>query len=192
MTVDFITLQAGIITGQHCGDFDADFSGTFYHGHERMAIPPKIMVRNGDSINFYYEDWNRKTDMQLIEEGLLPTPEGFVREGDELRPMTAEERVIAGLDDPQPGCKVEGGQIVAMTLLERLGAGQITQDEYNEHTASGNKFELNRLLAELQTPEALAQAEVDEDYAIVRRAKLAALLAVKQQSGWPVTAEWPE
>jgi hypothetical protein len=35
-------------------------------------------------------------------------------------------------------------------------------------------------------------AEIDEDYAAERRAQLAALLAVKQQPGWPVTVDWPE
>jgi len=44
----------------------------------------------------------------------------------------------------------------------------------------------------LQTPEALAMAELDDNYAAERKAKLAALLAVKQQAGWPETVAWPE
>ena len=55
-----------------------------------------------------------------------------------------------------------------------------------------NIDELNRLLAELQTPEVLAEAEIDEDYALERKEKLKTLLAVKKQKGWPLSVEWPE
>jgi hypothetical protein len=105
--------------------------------------------------------------------------------------MTKEERVIAGLDEPQPGYKVEGEEIVPMAIEERLEAGQITQEEYEQRMAAENNAELQRRLAELQTPEALAQAEVDEEYAAERKTQLAALLAVKQQEGWPLAVVWP-
>jgi hypothetical protein len=52
--------------------------------------------------------------------------------------------------------------------------------------------ELGRRLAELNTEEAKAMAEIDGDYAAERKAKLLALLAVKQQPGWPLNVEWPE
>jgi len=86
-----------------------------------------------------------------------------------------EEMIIAG-DLPVPeGYAVQDGELVNIAMHER----QAMQ-------------ELNRRLAELQTPEALARAEVDEEYAVERRTKIAALLAVKAQPGWPVTVEWPE
>jgi len=52
--------------------------------------------------------------------------------------------------------------------------------------------ELNRRLAELQTPEAVAMAEIDKAYAAERKSKLVALLEVKGQPGWPINVEWPE
>jgi hypothetical protein len=192
MVTHFITALDGVITGQHCGDINADFSGTPYHGHERIIIPQGVMVLHGDRYNFYDDDWKRKPNIQLIEEELMPMPEGYVREGDELRPMTAEERIIAGIDPPQPSYKVEGGEIVEMTLSEQLEMGQITQADIDQKTIDANKKELNRRLAELQTPEALAQAEIDENYAAWRKARLIALLAVKQQSRWPYVVDWPE
>ena len=51
--------------------------------------------------------------------------------------------------------------------------------------------ELDRRLAELQTPEMTAQAEIDEEYAIERKKKLKELLAVKDQKGWPLEVKWP-
>jgi len=86
-----------------------------------------------------------------------------------------EERIIAGELPVPEGYIVQDGKLVNLAALEQ------------EATAV-----LQRRLGELQTPEALAQAEIDEDYATKRKIKIAALLAVKQQAGWPVTVEWPE
>jgi hypothetical protein len=86
-----------------------------------------------------------------------------------------EERIIAGELPVPEGFIVQDGKLVDMTLYTNQA-----------------QAELDRRLAEIQTPESLAQAEMDEEYAAERKAKLAALLAVKQQPGWPFTVEWPE
>jgi len=187
----FITVLNDVITGLHAGDIGADFYGTPYYGHNRIEVPRIDGIRVFDSIHYYTHDWKRKTDYQLIDGGLISMPEGYVREGDALRRMTKEERIIAGLDEPQPGFKVKNDEIVPMTLLERLEAEQISQDEYNDRITSENENELQRRLAELQTPEALAQAEIDEEFAAKRKKQLVALLAVKQQAGWPIDVKWP-
>ena len=85
-----------------------------------------------------------------------------------------EERIIAGELPVPEGYAVQDGELVNVAAYEQ------------EATA-----ELARRLAELQTPEALAQAELDKNYAAERKAKLAALLAVKTQPLWPVSVEWP-
>jgi hypothetical protein len=191
MVKSFITVLRGVITGKHHGDDDFKY-GTPYYGHEKIEVPFDAAIVPMEPVEFYTADWRRKTDVQLIEEGLIPMPESYVLEGGELRPMTPEERIIEGLDDPCPGYKLVGRKIVPMTLQEQVEAGQITREEYDNRLTTENLAELQYRLAELQTPEALAQAEVDEEYAADRRAKLAALLAVKKQPGWPVTIEWPE
>ncbi|MDR2701698.1 MAG: hypothetical protein LBB72_04640 [Spirochaetaceae bacterium] len=86
-----------------------------------------------------------------------------------------EERIIAGELPVPEGYMVQDGTLVNIAAYEQ------------EATA-----ELNRRLAELNSEEAKARAEIDAEYAAERKAKLAALLAVKQQPGWPVTVEWPE
>ena len=192
MAESFITVLNGVITGKHHGDIHADLYGTPYYGHEKIEVPLEAAVAPLEPVEFYTPGWTRKPDCCLIDEGLIPMPGGYAREGDELRPMTREERVAAGLDDPPPGYKIAGGKIAPMTPAERLEAGQITQGEYEQRVAAENTAELQRRLAELQTPEVLAQAEIDGEYALERRARLAALLAVKQQPGWPLAAEWPE
>jgi len=187
----FITILNDVITGVHSGDIKADLYGTPYYGHNRVKVSSIDGIRVFDSIKFYTPDWKRKPDYRLIDEGLMPMPKGYVREDDTLRCMTQKERIIAGLDEPQPGYKVTDGKIVPMTLSEQLAAGQVTQEDYNERMTAENQGELQHRLAMLQTPEALAQAEIDEEYAAKRKKQLAALLAVKKQPGWPLEVEWP-
>jgi len=219
MPVSFITVLNGVITGKHHGDLDAEFYGTPYHGHERIVVPFEAAIAPMEPVTFYNPDWKRKTDCCLIAEGLLPMPTGYIQEDDQLRPMTQGERIAAGLDElPQgmkfvdgqiipmtqveritegldelpAGMKIDGDRLIPMTLLEQLTAGQITQEEYEQILTEAGTRELNRRLAELQTPEIMAQVEVDPEYAAARKAKIIALLAVKNQPGWPVTIEWPE
>ena len=218
MATHFITVLNGKISGQHCGDIKADFSCTPYNGHDRVEIPPSVNVSTGDRIEYYSKKWERISDVQLIKEGIMPIPEGYVLEEDILRPMTAIERINFGLEDLQPGYKIENGEILPMSQLERVSAGleklqpglkfenneivpmsnieqlesgQITQEEFDQRIAEENSEKLQSRLAELLTPEMLAQAEIDEVFATERKAMLVALLAVKKQPGWPVMAIWP-
>ena len=192
MISNFITVLNGVITGYHSGDLNADFYGTQYYGHERVPVPEGISVNVFDRLEFYGKDWKRKSDCQLIDEGLMTMPEGYVREGDKLRSMTPEERIISGIDKPPKGFKVLGQKIIAMTLLEQVEAGYITQEEYNAQIMQKNVIEFQQRLAEFQTPEALAKAEINEQFSTDRKASIAALLAVKEQKEWPLKVEWPE
>ena len=192
MIESFVTVLNGVITGKHHGEMDADLFGTPYYGHEKVVVPFNAAIATLEPLVFYTPDWQRKPVTVLIDEGLIPMPQGHIREGDKLRPMTNEERVITGLDEPQPGHKVVNGKIVPFTMQEQLAAGQITQEAYEQMIGAGNTAELQRRLVELQTPEALAEAETNGEYAATRKAKLAALLAVKKQEGWPLQVVWPE
>jgi hypothetical protein len=86
-----------------------------------------------------------------------------------------EERIQRGEIPPPEGYQVIDGVIVDIVSLSRDA-----------------EAELNRRLAEFTTEEAKARAELDEAYAAERKTKLAALLAVKQQAGWPVNIAWPD
>jgi len=85
-----------------------------------------------------------------------------------------EERVLRGEIDPPQGCKVTDGGIVNIAARAREA-----------------QAELDRRLAALNGEEAKARAEIDKAYAEDRKEKLAALLAVKEQEGWPANVEWP-
>jgi len=92
---------------------------------------------------------------------------------------SVEDRMIKGEVELPEGMEVIDGRLVD-TASQRREAEQAA------------KTELDRRLSELQTPEALARAEVDSAFAADRKAKLTALLAVKEQPGWPGKVEWPE
>jgi hypothetical protein len=185
-------VKNGVITGCHCGSLEADFFGTPYYGHDRMQIPDNAVVSAGDLAAYYNDAWRRKSDLQLMNDGLLDMPEGYVIEGEALRKMTEDEKILAGLLPPPEGRKIEDGKIVLMTLEDKLAAGTVTEEDYLSAKTALAQAELNRRLAELSTEETRAMAEVDQEYAAERKAKMSALLAVKQQDGWPVNVVWPE
>ena len=187
----FITSLNGVITGVHSGDINADFYGTSYYGHDCVEVQSGAEIVPLDKVEYYTKDWKRKPNAQLIDEGLLPMPAGYTREGDKLKKMTSDERVLAGIDKPKKGFKVENGSIKPMTLQEKLDAGDITKEDYTRQIGASNEAELRSKLLALQTPEMLAQADVDESFAEKRKAKLKALLDVKKQKGWPVKVDWP-
>ena len=218
--IDFITeTKDGTITGYHSGNIDANFTNTPYNGQKRTKVPSGSNITAGDKSTYYGKNWNRKPDILLMQEGLMPIPAGFLLEDNILREMTQIERINAGLEqlpigqkivsgelvhmtqverieagiDELPlGMKIEEGRLASMTDEEKLNTGVLTQEEYNNQLKIKNIAELQRLLAELQTPEVLAEAEIDEGFAAERRIKLTAIIAVKKQPGWPLEAEWPE
>lgn len=86
-----------------------------------------------------------------------------------------EERIISGELEPPEGYSVIDGEIVNVAAKEAEAQAV-----------------LDGLLAGFNSEEAKARAEIDGEYAAERKAKLAALLAVKQQEGWPLAVKWPE
>jgi hypothetical protein len=196
MIKHFITVSGEIITGQHVGDMDADFSNTRFNGHKKIEIPKDKWVIEGDKLVYYDKNWDRISDVELIKNKLKPMPVGFKIINNELIEMTWEERIIAGLEEVPEGYKIEGDNLIPMTHTERVIAGLeelphgfhivygelvkmsegeklkarlITQDDINIRISEGNQAELSRRLSELQAPQALAQAELDEEFAALCR-----------------------
>jgi len=193
MATAFITVHNGIINGTHHGDIDAVFCDPCFEGCARIEVPYEVLgnIFPGEPGNFYTPDWQRRPNAELVREGLLELPVGHVLDGETLRPMTEVELFEAGLLE-KPGVKVADGKFVPMTPYEQLAAGQISQEAYNERIAADNTAELQNRLAILQTPEAIAQAEIDAGYAAERKKELTGILAVKKQPGWPLEVKWPQ
>jgi len=139
----FITVCNGVITSrQETSLKKSALFGTPWYMHEQVDVPHEAQITPGDKIEYYGPGWKRKPDLQLIEEGIILMPEGYVREGGELREMQEDERIIAGLEDPKPGLKVLDGKIVPMPPAEMLSSGHITQEEYEGQVRAENIAEL--------------------------------------------------
>jgi hypothetical protein len=191
----FITVFNGIITGKHCGDIpETQFFGTSFFGHEIIEISEEDSkkILENDKLNFYKNNWVRKTDKQLLDEKLIGLPLGFVLENETIRPMTKDEKYIAGLLPPPLGKKIENGALADMTMQEQFEAGQISESDYNLYVGSQNEMELDRKLAELNSDKAKLKAERDPDYAAERGSLIDALLSVEDQDGWPINVVWPD
>jgi hypothetical protein len=88
---------------------------------------------------------------------------------------SGEERILRGEIEPPKGYRIIDGKIINIAAKEREAQAGLEQR-----------------LAPLNSGESRARAEVDEGYAAERKTKLQALLAVKEQPGWPLEAAWPE
>jgi hypothetical protein len=86
-----------------------------------------------------------------------------------------EERIISGEIPVPEGYVVKDGKLVNTALYEQQA-----------------QAELDRRLGQLTNPEAQGRAALDEGYAAERKAAIEALLAVKEQPGWPLEVKWPE
>lgn len=135
--MEYITIDNNLISGHFCGDIKPsnavevnNFSGVV-----------------GDPVNYYDDNWNRKSDIDLYKEGIKEIPTGFKFNDDktEILEMTEIEKINAGLEKLPTGFKIENNEIVEKTIDEKLSDGDITQQEYNEIKINQIKIELDEL-----------------------------------------------
>lgn len=121
----FITTKNNVITGIHTGS--KVFAPTSqYYGSECVDISDTSNCRVGDSTDFYDTDkWQRKTDAKLVKEKLLTIPSGYKLDGESIREMTADEKIVAGLESVPSGYKISDGKVVEMTQDEKYIAGVV-------------------------------------------------------------------
>ena len=96
-----------------------------------------IQANIGDDIRMYtdLQTGTKKPFTQLVEEGLVPVPEGkkLNEAGTDFVDMTEAEKVAAGLIQLKADEKVEGAYVVKKTEKEQYDAGLISKEEYNAY-----------------------------------------------------------
>ena len=96
-----------------------------------------IQANFGDDIRMYtdLQAGTKKPLTQLVEEGLVPVPEGkkLNESGTDFVDMTDAEKVSAGLIQLKTDEKVEGAYVVKKTEKEQYDAGLISKEEYNAY-----------------------------------------------------------
>lgn len=91
----------------------------------------------GDDVRLYsdIQAGTKKPLTQLVEESLVPVPEGkkLNETGADFVDVTEAEKVAAGLIQLKPDEKIEGDYIVRKTEKELYQEGLISKDEYNAY-----------------------------------------------------------
>lgn len=160
--MEYITISDGKITGHYCGE----------------TLPPGAIIVNdfngcpGEPVEFYTPSWQRKSDIELIREGLIPIPLGYKLDGDKLTEMSLLEKIQSGIEELPIGYKLENNEVIEMSLLEKikeglkllndtlvemtdeekLEEGLLTQEEYDKIQQNKIQEELNKLDAKTIRP----------------------------------------
>jgi hypothetical protein len=123
----FITVFDNMITGSFYGDIAQKLAG--FEGHERHEVSEKTSVNIGEPVNFYNADWQRKTDRELLDDGLIELPDGFILDGDYIREMTYEEKNPPKEPTAEELAELERKQLAYEQITEAEAAMQALTEE---------------------------------------------------------------
>ena len=101
---EYMVINNNIIEAIYCGKADKK--------ENVIILPENHEVRVGDNIAFYNGNWGRKTDVELMQLGLIDIPAGFKLENNILIEMTYIEKVIAGIEEMPANMKIEEGKLL--------------------------------------------------------------------------------
>ena len=130
--MEYIEIKGNIITGHYCGAIPEKNTPAIEY-----RIVENCAANIGDDIRMYtdLQAGTKKPLTQLVEEGLVPVPEGkkLNEAGTDFVDMTEAEKVAAGLIQLKADEKVEGAYVVKKTEKEQYDAGLISKEEYNAY-----------------------------------------------------------
>lgn len=121
---EYMTINNNIIEAIYCGDVEEN--------ENIIILPENHEVRAGENIAFYNDNWSRKSDIELMQLGLIDIPAGFKLENNMLIEMAYVEKVMAGIEEMPPYYKIENNQLVEMAECEKLEIMQ-RQEKENYH-----------------------------------------------------------
>lgn len=127
---EYMIVEDNIITGIYCGYEETQpiynnqgilvTPATKIIPENSVELPATHEVRVGEPLTFYNSDFTRKSDIQLMQEYLIPIPQGYKIENNNLIEMSYEEKIVAGLESLPYGMKIVDAKLVAMTEDEIL------------------------------------------------------------------------
>lgn len=130
--VERIEIENNIITKHVIGEKPkVEKDGiTYFYGKN-------IQAYIGDDARMYtdLQAGTKKPLTQLVEEGLVPVPEGkkLNEAGTDFVDMSEAEKLAAGLIQLKPDEKIEGDYIVKKTAKELYQEGLLGKEEYNAY-----------------------------------------------------------
>ena len=128
--MEYIEIKDNIIIGHYCGAMPEKKNPAIEY-----LIIENCTANIGDDVRIYSDlvVGIKKPLTQLVEEGLVPVPEGkkLNEAGTDFIDMTEAEKVAAGILQLKPDEKIEGDYIVKKTKKELYDDRLISKEEYN-------------------------------------------------------------
>lgn len=182
---EYMTVEDNIITGIFCGKVEK--------GENIIILPTNHQVRCGETLEFYNKDWTRKSKVELIRLGLEECPQGYIVDGDNVRLMDFEERIIAGLDSLPSYQKVVEGKLVNKTE-EELWAEKTPEEKATAVRQKRNILlnEVDTLLLKYSEQVELGVVQTNESYRLELLQYKQALRDITEQVTFPESVEYPE
>ena len=118
---EYMVINNNIIEAIYCGNVE--------ESENIIILPENHEARVGENISFYNDNWSRKSDIELMQLGLIDIPMGFKLENNMLIEMAYVEKVIAGIEEMPPYYKIENNQLVEMEEYEKLEIMQRQEKE---------------------------------------------------------------
>lgn len=170
---------------------EAIFCGEAEEGS--IILPKNHQIRVGEPLTFYNEDYTRKSEVQLMQEGLIELPQGYKIDNDKLVEMAYDEKIIAGIEQLPNGMKIVGDKILPMTEEERLQT--MTDEEKATYHRQQRDILLNAEVWKLQRHEqekllGINTTLTEKEY-IKLLQYIQELRELPQQDGFPNTVVYP-
>lgn len=182
---EYMIINNNIIEAIYCGKADEK--------ENVIILPENHEVRVGDNIAFYNNDWSRKTEVELMQLGLIDIPTGFKLENNMLIELTYEEKVVAGLEVLPSNMKIENGKLVEKSQDEIFS--EMNLDEKANFIRNKRDNLINGadiLLIKYQEQVELGIKKQDDTYRLALLQYKEDLRNVPEQAGFPEHVIWSE
>lgn len=107
------------------------------HRCSRSVPVSAIVVENwrgcvGEPVDFYNKNWQRKSEFELMKEGLVEVPKGFRcnKSKTALEEMTQVEKIEAGIEKLGENQIIENGEIRELTNSEMFKKGLLSEETF--------------------------------------------------------------
>lgn len=182
---EYMTINNNIIEAIYCGEVEEN--------ENIIILPENHEVRAGENIAFYNNDWSRKSDIELMQLGLIDIPTGFKLENNMLIEMAYVEKVIAGIEKMPANMKVENGKLIQKSQDEIFNEMTLEEKERFIRNKRDNLInEADILLLKYQEQVELGVINIDDDYRLALLQYKEDLRNVPEQAGFPNTVVYPE
>ena len=182
---EYMVLKNNVIEAIYCGEVK--------NNKNIIILPENHQVRVGENIAFYNDDWSRKSDVELIQLGLINLPTGYKIDNNNIIEMTYEEKIIAGIELLPTNMKIENGKVLPKSENELFNEMTKEQKESSIRNKRDNLIiEADILLLKYQEQVELGIITANETYRLGLLQYKQALRDIPEQKAFPENVEYPE